>query len=54
LIFGSPLKGLAIGALSGGGYILATKGKDVNLPAQTGMVIRLDQTVSSSTSTSQR
>jgi hypothetical protein len=43
LIFGSPLKGLAIGALAGGGYVLATKGKDVQLPAQTGMVIRLDQ-----------
>jgi len=42
LIFGGPLKGLAIGALAGGGYVLATKGKDVNLPAQTGMVIRLD------------
>jgi hypothetical protein len=48
LIFGGPLKGLAIGALAGGGYVLATKGKDVNLPAQTGMVIRLDQPVSAS------
>jgi hypothetical protein len=48
LIFGGPIKGLAIGALAGGGYVLATKGKDVNLPAQTGMVIRLDQPVSSS------
>lgn len=46
LIFGGPLKGLAIGTLAGGGYVLATKGKDVNLPAQTGMVIRLDQPVS--------
>jgi hypothetical protein len=50
LIFGGPIKGLAIGALAGGGYVLATKGKDVNLPAQTGMVIRLDQPVSSSVS----
>lgn len=46
LIFGSPLKGLAIGALAGGGYVLATNGKNVNLPAQTGLVIRLDQTLS--------
>jgi hypothetical protein len=46
LIFGGPLKGLAIGALAGGGYVLATKGKDVELPAQTGMVIRLDQPIS--------
>jgi hypothetical protein len=55
MIFGSPLKGLAIGALSGGGYVLATKGKEVNLPAQTGMVIRLDQPVSGNgTSASQQ
>jgi hypothetical protein len=46
-VFGGPLKGLAIGALAGGGYVLSTKGKGVNLPAQTGMVIRLDQPVSS-------
>ncbi len=46
LIFGSPLKGLAIGGLAGGGYVLATQGKDVDLPAQTGMVIRLDQPMS--------
>ena len=53
LVFGGPLKGLAIGALAGGGYVLATKGKEVNLPAQTGMVIRLDQPVSAA-ATSQR
>lgn len=47
LIFGSPLKGLAVGALAGGGYVLATKGKDVELPAQTGMVIRLNQPINS-------
>jgi predicted lipid-binding transport protein (Tim44 family) len=46
LIFGGPLKGLAIGTLAGGGYVLATNGKDVNLPAQTGLVIRLDQGLS--------
>ena len=46
LAFGSPLKGMAVGASAGGGYVLATKAKEVNLPAQTGMVIRLDQPVS--------
>jgi hypothetical protein len=46
LVFGGPLKGLAIGTLAGGGYVLSIKGKDVNLPAQTGMVIRLDQPIS--------
>jgi len=54
LLFGSPLKGLAIGALAGGGYVLATKGKDVNLPAQTGMVLKLDQPLNASGSTSSR
>jgi hypothetical protein len=43
LLFGGPLKGLAIGAMAGGGYVLATKGKEVNLPAETGMVLKLDQ-----------
>lgn len=55
LVFGSPLKGLAIGALAGGGYVLATKGKDIQLPAQTGMVIRLDQAITvSGTASMQR
>ena len=44
--FGGPIKGLAIGALSGGGYVVATNGKDVHLPAQAGMLIRVDQPVS--------
>ncbi len=43
LIFGSALKGLAIGAIAGGGYVLATKGKDVELPANTGLVLSLDR-----------
>ncbi|HLY98594.1 MAG TPA: hypothetical protein VKT33_05965 [Candidatus Angelobacter sp.] len=42
-VFGNPLHGLAVGAFSGGGYVLSVKGKEVDLPAQTGMVIRLDQ-----------
>jgi len=46
LSFGEPLKGLAIGSLAGGGYVLATNGRQqVNLPAQTGIVIRLDQPI---------
>lgn len=50
LNFGAPLKGLAVGALAGGGYILPTKGKQVSLPAQTGMVIKLDQPISGTSS----
>jgi hypothetical protein len=45
LIFGSALKGLAIGAIAGGGYVLATQGKDVELPAQSNLKLRLDQSV---------
>jgi hypothetical protein len=44
--FGGPIKGLAIGTLSGGGYVIATNGKDVHLPALAGMLIRVDQPVS--------
>jgi Purple acid Phosphatase, N-terminal domain len=46
LIFGSALKGLAIGAVAGGGYVLATQGKDVNVPADSNVVLRLDRAVS--------
>jgi len=46
LILGGPFKGLAIGAIAGGGYVLATKGKDVELPENTGFKIRLDQPIS--------
>jgi len=45
LIFGGPLKGLAIGAIVGGGYVLSAKGKEVDLPANSGMVLRLEQTL---------
>jgi len=33
LILGGPFKGLAIGAIAGGGHVLAAKGKDVEIPA---------------------
>ncbi|HUO60635.1 MAG TPA: hypothetical protein VMU24_08195 [Candidatus Acidoferrales bacterium] len=43
LIFGGAWKGAIIGALAGGGYVLANQGRDVELPASTGMRIRLDK-----------
>lgn len=52
--FGGPLPGFAIGALPGGGYILAMRSKDVDLPAQTGMVIRFDQPINGVGSTPQQ
>jgi hypothetical protein len=45
LIFGGALKGLAIGAIAGGGYVLATKGKDVEIRVNSGMILRLEQTL---------
>jgi hypothetical protein len=36
---------MAIGAIASGGYILASKGKDVELPQYSEMRIRLDQNV---------
>jgi hypothetical protein len=46
LIFGGALKGLAIGAIAGGGYVLATSGKDVEIPANSALRLRLDQALS--------
>lgn len=41
--FGPPLKGLAVGNLAGGGYVLATNGRQVNLPAECGLKLRVDR-----------
>ena len=43
LIMGSALKGMAIGAIAGGGYVLANAGKDVEIPENTTLNLRLDQ-----------
>jgi hypothetical protein len=40
---GGSLKGFAVGTLAGGGYVVSKISKYVNLPAQTGMVIRLEE-----------
>jgi hypothetical protein len=41
--FGAPIKGLAVGNLAGGGYILAMNGKQVDLPADCGLRLRIDR-----------
>jgi hypothetical protein len=46
LIFGSALKGLAIGAIAGGGYVLATQGRDVSIPQDANIVLRTDRAIS--------
>jgi hypothetical protein len=38
-------RGTVIGLVGTSVYIVAKKGKDVELPAQTGMVVRTDSTV---------
>jgi hypothetical protein len=46
LIFSNVFRGSVIGLVGGGAYVVAKKGKDVELPAQTGMLVRLDSPVS--------
>lgn len=46
LIFSRVIRGTVIGLVGGGAYVVARKGKDVELPAQTGMIVRLDSTLS--------
>lgn len=46
LVFSHVIRGTVIGLVGGGAYVVARKGKEVELPAQTGMLVRLDSTVS--------
>jgi hypothetical protein len=45
-VFSHVVRGLVIGMVGGTAYIVEKKGKDVELPAQTGILVRLDSTVS--------
>lgn len=45
LVFSNVLRGSLIGLAGGGVYIVARKGKDVALPAQSGMLVRMDSTL---------
>ena len=42
-VFGPPLKGFAVGNLAGGGYVLSTNGRQVDLPAECGLRLRVDR-----------
>ena len=44
-IAGNALRGLGIGFAAGAVYVVARKGKEVNMPAETGMLARFDSTV---------
>ncbi len=44
-IFSHVVRGLAIGLIGGTVYVIEKKGKDVELPAQTGILVRMDTSV---------
>jgi hypothetical protein len=45
-IFSNVTRGTIIGVVGGGVYIMAKKGKDVELPAQSGILVRMDSSIS--------
>ncbi len=45
VLFSNVTRGLGIGLAAGAVYVVARKGKEVDMPAQTGMLARLDCTV---------
>jgi hypothetical protein len=45
LIFSHVVRGFGIGMIGSAAYVVAKKGKDVELPAQTGLLVRMDNTV---------
>jgi hypothetical protein len=46
LVFSNVARGVGIGFAAGAAYVVARKGKEVDLPANTGMLARMDSTVS--------
>lgn len=50
VVFSRVMRGTVLGLVGGGAYVVAKKGKDVELPAETGMLVRMDTTVSVPTS----
>jgi hypothetical protein len=45
VVFSNVARGFGIGFAAGAIYVVARKGKEVEMPAQTGMLARLDSTV---------
>jgi hypothetical protein len=45
VVFSRVLRGTLIGLIGGSAYVVAKKGKDVELPAQTSMLVRMDSNV---------
>jgi len=46
LIFSNVGRGLGIGFAAGAAYVVARKGKEIDLPANSGMLTRMDNTIS--------
>lgn len=44
-VFSNAIRGFGLGLAGSAAYIVARKGKEVELPAQTGMLVRLESTV---------
>ena len=44
-VFSHVVRGFAIGLVGGTAYIMAKKGKEVELPAQTALIVRLDNSI---------
>lgn len=45
MLFSHVLRGTVFGLVGSGAYIVTKKGKEVELPAQTGMLVRMDSTL---------
>ena len=45
LVFSNVARGVGIGLAAGAAYVVARKGKEVDLPTNTGMLVRMDTTV---------
>ena len=45
LIFSNVTRGLGIGLAGSAVYVVARKGKEIDLPANSGMLVRMDSTV---------
>jgi hypothetical protein len=44
-VFSQVVRGFGLGLVGGAGYIMARKGKEVELPAQTGLLVRTENTI---------
>jgi hypothetical protein len=44
-VFSHVLRGFVIGTVGSTAYVMVKKGKDVELPAQTGLLVRMDNTL---------